>query len=63
MDYILKILNFDSIQGWYQSLRAEVSDKNIDVTIVCPGPVKSNIIENAFTGTSGQVSHHYIVGI
>ncbi len=33
-----------------------MTGKKIDVTILCPGPVFSRFLENAFTGTPGQVS-------
>lgn len=33
-----------------------MSGENIDVTILCPGPVFSHFLENAFTGTPGQVN-------
>jgi len=44
-----------AVQGWFQSLAFEMVDKNIAVTIICPGPVVSNLPAVAFTGTSGKV--------
>lgn len=43
------------MQGYFETLRTEMSVNNIDVTILCPGPVFSRFLENAFTGTPGQV--------
>ncbi|GFT00998.1 hypothetical protein TNCV_4054061 [Trichonephila clavipes] len=40
--------------GYFETLRTEMSGKNIDVTMLCPGPVFSNNLENAFTGTPGK---------
>jgi short-subunit dehydrogenase len=34
----------------------ETFDKNIAVTLLCPGPVFSNILDTAFTGKSGEVT-------
>lgn len=38
-----------ALQGFYNALRAEVFQYNIDVCTVCPGPVQSDISKNAFT--------------
>lgn len=43
-----------AIHGYFETLRTEMSSKNIDVTILCPGPVFSRFLENAFTGTPGE---------
>ena len=43
------------LQGWFQSLAYEMADKNIAVTVICPGPVVSNITSVAFTAHAGQV--------
>ena len=42
-------------QGWFDALRSELGTRPITVTMVCPGPVFSNITEHAFTGKIGQV--------
>jgi len=42
-------------QAWFHSLATEVTENNIAVTVVCPGPVLSNVIAAAFTGKSGEV--------
>jgi dehydrogenase/reductase SDR family member 7B len=39
-----------ALHGFFDSLRAEIFSKNIKVTIVCPGFVKTNISLNALTG-------------
>lgn len=35
------------MHGFFNSVRSELSHRNIAVTMVCPGPVVSNIVENA----------------
>lgn len=40
-----------AIHGYFDSLRAEVSDQNISITIVCPGFIKTNISVNALTAS------------
>lgn len=39
-----------ALHGFFDSLRAEVYQNNIDVTLVCPGFVATNISKNALTG-------------
>ncbi|GFY54446.1 hypothetical protein TNIN_491061, partial [Trichonephila inaurata madagascariensis] len=43
-----------ALHGYFETLRTEMSGKNIDVTMLCPGPVFSNNLEHAFTGTPGK---------
>ena len=43
-------------QGWYETLRVEGYEHNIEVTLICPGPVFSNLLETAFTDSPGKVS-------
>ncbi|WP_299576579.1 SDR family oxidoreductase [uncultured Sunxiuqinia sp.] len=38
-----------AVQGYFESLRAELSQDNIQVTIVSPGRIKTNISKNALT--------------
>lgn len=38
-----------ALHGYFDALRAEVYDKNIRITIVCPGYIKTNISLNALT--------------
>ena len=39
-----------ALHGFFDSLRAEVYDANIAVTLICPGFVSTNISMNALTG-------------
>lgn len=39
-----------ALHGFFDSLRAEVFNYNIKVTLVCPGFVKTNVSKNALTG-------------
>ena len=39
-----------AMTGFYEALRAEMSDKGIDVNLVFPGFVKTDIAKNALTG-------------
>lgn len=49
-----------ALHGWFDSLRAEVHDEGIHVTLVCPGFVRTNVASNALTadgtrmGTEGR---------
>ncbi|GFN94500.1 dehydrogenase/reductase sdr family member [Plakobranchus ocellatus] len=43
-----------ALQGYFDSLRTEVSVNNIDVTIVCPGPVFTQALFNAATAKMGK---------
>lgn len=36
-----------ALLGWYDALRAEVKDRNIQVNVICPGYVKTNVSINA----------------
>jgi len=38
-----------ALHGYFDSLRSEVYDKNIDIIIVCPGFIKTNVSINALT--------------
>jgi dehydrogenase/reductase SDR family protein 7 len=44
------------IQGYFDSLRLEKMLNNITVTLLCPGPVFSNFLAEAFTEKPGEVS-------
>ncbi len=39
-----------ALHGFFDSLRAEVYDDNIDVTLICPGYVTTNVSINALQG-------------
>jgi len=43
-------------QGYFHCLAAEVFQHNVSVTVVCPGPVVSNVIAAAYTDKIGEVS-------
>ncbi len=43
-----------ALHGFFDSLRAEVHNDNIDVTLVCPGYVTTNISMNALTGDGSE---------
>ncbi|RZM05415.1 MAG: SDR family oxidoreductase [Pedobacter sp.] len=40
-----------ALHGYFDSLRAEIFDKNITITIVCPGFIKTNVSLNALTSS------------
>lgn len=40
-----------ALHGFFDSLRSEIYQHNIKVTLICPGYVKTNISLNALTGT------------
>ena len=44
-----------AVQGFFNSLRMEVCDRNVQVTMVCPGPVLTDGQANAATGTVGKI--------
>jgi len=46
-----------ALHGFFDSLRAEVYDKNIFVTIICAGFIKTNIAINALT-KNGEAQKH-----
>lgn len=39
-----------ALQGYFETLRAEVHDRNVGVTIVCPGRIRTDISVNSLTG-------------
>ncbi len=39
-----------ALQGFFETLRAEMHDKNIRVTLICPGRVKTDVSVNSLTG-------------
>lgn len=45
-----------ALHGFFDSLRAELYDKGISVTIICSGYIKTNIAENALTGKGNKFS-------
>lgn len=45
-----------ALHGYFDTLRAEVHDKNINITMICPGYIKTNISLNALTA-HGEPHH------
>lgn len=43
-----------ALHGWFGSLRQEVYEHNIDVTVVCPGYIKTDVTKNALTGSGDK---------
>jgi short-subunit dehydrogenase len=43
-----------ALHGYFDSLRAELVDENIDVLMVCPGYIKTDISLNAVTGDGSR---------
>lgn len=43
-----------ALHGFFESLRLEVSKNNIDITIVCPGKIQTNISLNALTASGDK---------
>ncbi len=39
-----------ALQGFFETLRAELHDKNVQVTMICPGRVKTDISIHSLTG-------------
>ncbi|KAL1131323.1 hypothetical protein AAG570_010941 [Ranatra chinensis] len=44
-----------AIHGYFKSLMTEKLGGNIDVTLLCPGPVFSNLLQQCFTSEKGKV--------
>jgi short-subunit dehydrogenase len=44
-----------ALHGWFDSLRQEVYDQNIRVTLVCPGFIKTDITVNAIKGDGSKL--------
>lgn len=42
-------------QGYFNSLLTEKMGQNIDMTLLCPGPVKTNFLQECFTEKTGEV--------
>ncbi|MGM0546490.1 MAG: SDR family oxidoreductase [Bacteroidota bacterium] len=43
-----------ALHGYFDSLRQEVYEKNIKVTLVCPGFIKTNVTKNALKGDGSK---------
>ncbi|MCB9345539.1 MAG: SDR family oxidoreductase [Saprospiraceae bacterium] len=44
-----------ALHGFFDSLRAEVHDSSIKVTLVCPGFIRTNVSINALTGSGEKL--------
>ena len=45
-----------ALHGWFDCLRQEMYEHNIDVTLVCPGFVKTDVSRNALTATGEKLN-------
>ena len=55
-----------AVRGYFDSLRAELAERGVGVSIVCPGYVKTEISQSAMRGdggTFGTVDHNIARGI
>jgi dehydrogenase/reductase SDR family member 7B len=43
-----------ALHGFFESLRMEIANDNVNVLIVCPGKIRTNISVNAVTGSGGK---------
>lgn len=43
-----------ALHGFYETLRAEVHDQNIKITLICPGRIKTDISVNSLTGDGSK---------
>lgn len=44
-----------ALHGFFDSLRAELSESHIKVTLICPGFVRTNVSKNALTGDGAKL--------
>jgi dehydrogenase/reductase SDR family protein 7B len=44
-----------ALHGFFDSLRAELNDSHIQVTLICPGFVRTNVSKNALTGNGSKL--------
>lgn len=49
------VVFYDLFQGYFESLRNEIRNRNIGITMICPGPVFSSVLKEAFTSKINQV--------
>ncbi len=45
-----------ALHGWFDCLRQEVMDKKINITLVCPGFVKTDITKHALTADGSEMN-------
>jgi dehydrogenase/reductase SDR family member 7 len=46
-----------ALHGYFDALRAEVHTKNVNIQLVCPGPVKSEISQNAIRSSPQSATY------
>ncbi|MDX1910543.1 MAG: SDR family oxidoreductase [Saprospiraceae bacterium] len=44
-----------ALHGFFDSLRAELADAHIKITLICPGFVRTNVSKNALTGGGAKL--------
>jgi short-subunit dehydrogenase len=44
-----------ALHGFFDSLRAELADAHIKITLICPGFVRTNVSKNALTGDGAKL--------
>lgn len=44
-----------ALHGFFDSLRAELADAHIKITLICPGFVRTNVSKNALTGEGAKL--------
>jgi short-subunit dehydrogenase len=44
-----------ALHGFFDSLRAELNDAHIKVTLICPGFIRTNVSRNALTGDGSRL--------
>lgn len=47
-----------ALHGFYDALHAEVYDRNVRVTLICPGFIRTNVSYNALTGDGVAQQQH-----
>lgn len=45
-----------AVNGYFHSLRAELADKNISITVACPGPIETSSVGHGSSGNSRFLS-------
>jgi len=46
-----------ALHGFFDSLRAELINENITITLICPGFIKTQVAVNAFVGDGSSQNH------
>ena len=61
MPSVIIISYLSHFQGYFEALRTESLGTGISVTLLCPGPVFSNLLQAAATEKAGEVRPLYLV--